>query len=78
VAPLSTRDPFISADAARAAEGSGRVSAHMERCLAGVLTCPGKTAAELAAATGIDRRAASRRLPELRTAGLVVNPEDLR
>ncbi len=68
-------DPFTSHEAAREAEASGRAGVQREVCLAEVLTKPGKTAAEIAVATGLERHAPSRRLPELRDAGLVVNGE---
>lgn len=66
-------DPFTSHDAARDAEASGRASAHRSLCLDEVLKNPGKTAAEIAVAVGLERHAPSRRLPELRDAGLIKN-----
>ena len=66
-------DPFTSHDAAREAEAGGRASAHRQICLAEVLRKPGQTAAEIAVAVGLERHAPSRRLPELRDAGLVAN-----
>ena len=68
-------DPFTSHAAACEAEASGRAGAQREVCLAEVLKNPGKTAAEIAVATGLERHAPSRRLPELRDAGLVMNGE---
>lgn len=41
------------------------------RCLEAVIAHPGKTAAEIAVMTGLERHAPSRRLPDLRRAGLV-------
>lgn len=66
-------DPVTSHEAASEAEGSGRARIQRDRCLASVLDCPGRTAAEVAAATGLERHAPSRRLPELRDAGLIAN-----
>jgi len=66
-------DPFTSRDAAREAEASGRAGAQRSLCLDEVLKNPGRTAAEIAVAAGLERHAPSRRLPELREAGLVVN-----
>jgi len=66
-------DPFTSHEAAREAEASGRASAHRQLCLDEVLKHPGKTAAEIAVAVGLERHAPSRRLPELRDAGLLKN-----
>ena len=66
-------DPFTSHEAARETEASGRASAQRRICLDEVLKNPGKTAAEIAEATGQERHAPSRRLPELREAGLVKN-----
>jgi len=66
-------DPFTSHDAARDAEASGRADAQRNLCLNEVLKNPGKTAAEIAVAVGLERHAPSRRLPELRDAGLIKN-----
>lgn len=66
-------NPFTSHEAAREAEASGRADAQRNLCLDEVLKNSGKTAAEIAVATGLERHAPSRRLPELRDAGLVVN-----
>ena len=66
-------DPHTSYEAAHEAEASGRASAQRQACLSEVRRNPGKTAAEIAQATGLERHAPSRRLPELRAAGLVIN-----
>jgi len=66
-------DPATSHLAASEGEASGRAHAQRQLCLAEVLKNPGKTAAEIAVATGLERHAPSRRLPELREAGLVTN-----
>lgn len=66
-------DPFTSHEAAHEAEASGRANAHRQICHDEVLKHPGQTAAEIAAAIGLERHAPSRRLPELRDAGLVEN-----
>ncbi len=68
-----TTDPITSHQAARDAEHRGVAAAHRLLCLAQVTHQPGLTAAEIAEATGLERHAPSRRLPELRDAGLVVN-----
>ena len=68
-------DPHTSHEAAQEAESSGRARAHRETCLAEVRRNPGKTAAEIAKATGLERHVPSRRLPDLRDAGLVKNGE---
>lgn len=68
-------DPVTSHQAAREAETSGRAATHRAICLEKVKQNPGLTAAEIAAATGLERHVPSRRLPELRAAGLVVNGE---
>lgn len=68
-------DPSTSHQAARDVEASGRAKTQREACLAEVVRNPGQTAAEIAAALGIERHVPSRRLPELRAAGLVSNGE---
>lgn len=66
-------DPISSTLAADAIERSGVADAHRRICLAQVRARPGQTAAEIARAVGLERHAPSRRLPELRDAGLVIN-----
>ncbi len=68
-----TADPPTSHEAASAIERSGIAEAHRLRCLAAVRQQPGQTAAEIARVVGLERHAPSRRLPELRDAGLVAN-----
>lgn len=68
-----TSDPITSHQAARDAERRGVAAAHRLLCLAQVTRHPGQTAAEIAQGTGLERHAPSRRLPELRDDGLVVN-----
>jgi CRP-like cAMP-binding protein len=68
-----TTDPDTSHEAARLMDTTGAAAAHRARCLQAVRLRPGSTAAEIAKATGLERHEPSRRLPELRTAGLVVN-----
>lgn len=58
--------------AAEEIEPSGRRS-QRHRCLLVVVMMPGRTAAEIAAAACMKRHVPSRRLPELRQAGLVTN-----
>lgn len=66
-------DPGTSHEAARSVEESGAASDQRARCLLAVRAHPGSTAAEIAAILGMERHAPSRRLPELRAAGLVKN-----
>lgn len=66
-------DPLTSHQAAAEAEASGRAHAQRQLCILEVLKNPGRTAAEIAVVTGLERHAPSRRLPELREAGLVTN-----
>jgi CRP-like cAMP-binding protein len=54
-------------------EASGIAAAHRHRCLAAVEANPGLTAAEIAQAVGLERHEPSRRLPELRDQGLIIN-----
>ena len=68
-------DPSTSHEAAREAEASGRAGGQRNICFNEVMNKPGQTAAEIAAATGLERHIPSRRLPELRDAGLVENRE---
>jgi len=65
-------DPITSVEAADHAE---RNSAPHQReiCLMAVRMYPGQTAAEIANLAGLNRYAASRRLPELRDAGFIHN-----
>lgn len=66
-------DPSTSHAAAAAAERRGVAAAHRLLCLAAVTRGPGLTAAEIAERVGLERHKPSRRLPELRDDGLVVN-----
>jgi CRP-like cAMP-binding protein len=59
--------------AADEVEASGGAQAQRDVCREEVKRNPGKTAAEIAAATGLERHAPSRRLPELREDDLVTN-----
>lgn len=65
-------DPSTSHEAAARAEKT-TAAAHREKCLSYVFLDPGHTAAEIAKAIGIDRYAASRRLPELRDTNRIEN-----
>jgi DNA-binding transcriptional ArsR family regulator len=76
VASSRATDPTTSKEAAERVEASGAADCQRAKCLAVVRATPGMTACEIAEAAGIDRYAASRRLPELRKAGLVVNGLD--
>ena len=80
LSPLSTAtarrdDPVTSHEAATTIEASGTAQARRELCLGLVRRSPGMTAAESANERGLDRHEPSRRLPELRHAGLVANGE---
>lgn len=66
-------DPETSHQAAREMEDSGRAHGQRALCLEEVKRRPGQTAAEIAAALGLERHVPSRRLPELRAAGLIRN-----
>ena len=68
-------DPITSRQAASEAESSGRAASQRAICLARVNSHPGQTAAEIALAAGLERHVPSRRLPELRDQGLIVNGE---
>jgi predicted ArsR family transcriptional regulator len=66
-------DPATSLEAAQDVEATGKASDQRSLCLERVRRYPGETAAEIAAALHIERHIPSRRLPELREAGLVKN-----
>jgi len=68
-------DPETSHMAADYVEKSGTASKQREMCLQAVLEKPGQTAAEIGRALDLERHAPSRRLPELRAAGLIRNGE---
>jgi hypothetical protein len=68
-------DPVTSRMAAREAEKSGRAASQRAICLDSVMTYPGQTAAEIARRCSLERHVPSRRLPELRERGLVINGE---
>ena len=59
-------DPDTSRGAAEEVEASGVAGAQRLACLRVVQQHPGLTAAEIAEKAGLERHAASRRLPELR------------
>lgn len=65
-------DPQTSREAADHAENTGKAQSQRMVCLREVTVHPNQTAAEIAAAIGLERHIPSRRLPELRDAGLVV------
>lgn len=73
VARARSTDPATSHQAARTVERSGTAGSQRIMCLAAVRVRPGLTAAEIAWETGLERHIPSRRLPELRDGGLVVN-----
>ncbi len=55
------------------AEATGTASGQRAVCMAEVIRLPGQTAAEIAVAVGLERHVPSRRLPELRDDGRVLN-----
>ena len=69
-------DPSTSHQAADEVEASGRAASQRHLCLLEVWKKPGRTAAEIAQAANLERHVPSRRLPELRKAGLVRAGED--
>lgn len=71
-------DPTTSHLAAEAVEASGRAASQRHLCLVEVWKKPGQTAAEIAVAAGLERHVPSRRLPELRDAGQVINGPERR
>jgi predicted ArsR family transcriptional regulator len=66
-------DPATSLEAAKDMEATGKAHDQRTLCLERVRRYPGETAAEIASALRIERHIPSRRLPELREAGLVKN-----
>lgn len=68
-------DPPTSREAATIAESSGSLNVQRRQCLDTVKSHPGLTSAEIAREAGLERHQAARRLPELRTAGLLRNGE---
>src|SRR5688572_18074352 len=71
VARARNTDPLTSYQAAGQVERSGVAHGQRRACLEVVQVHSGLTAAEIAERAGLERHAASRRLPELREAGLV-------
>ncbi len=70
-----TVDPETSHSAAFDVEATGKAETQRRACLKEVTRSPGKTAAEIAVACGLERHVPSRRLPELRDAGTIQNRE---
>lgn len=66
-------DPATSHEAARDVEWTGKAGSQRKACYEYVRRYPGATAAEIAKAIGLERHVPSRRLPELRDAGLIKN-----
>ena len=64
-------DPITSHQAAHHVEASGKANSQRQRCIRDVRQHPGATAGEIASRVNIDRHTASKRLPELVTAGLL-------
>lgn len=75
MANSSQKDPATSRMAASEAEKSGRAASHRTICMDSVMAYPGQTAAEIARKCSLERHIPSRRLPELRERGLVINGE---
>ncbi len=70
-----TVDPETSHSAAFDVEATGKAETQRKACLEEVRRNPGKTAAEIAVACGLERHVPSRRLPELRDARIIQNRE---
>jgi CRP-like cAMP-binding protein len=66
-------NPATSRTAARRHEAKGKAASNRHACLEALCAASGSTAAEIAQLAGLERHEASRRLPELRRAGLVKN-----
>jgi CRP-like cAMP-binding protein len=64
-------DPLPSHIAARMVEATGKAGSHRARLYQAIQSHPGLTCAQLADMIGIDRAAASKRIPELVRAGIV-------
>ena len=65
--------PETSREAAVGVERSGRAGSYRALLLRAVEVNPGRTCGELAVLVCLPRQEASKRLPELRTAGLIRN-----
>lgn len=74
-AKARSTDPDTSHQAAQRVERTGTAHDQRSICLRIVTSAPGLTAAEIAQRAGLERHVPSRRLPELRDAGLVRNGE---
>ena len=69
-------DPGTSHEAAEMMNASGRANTQRRKVFDYVVENPGQTSGEITAGAGLaDRYVASRRLPELRRLGFVVNGE---
>ena len=68
-------DPETSHEAAASVEAGGQAKSQRRLCMAAVVSSAGQTAAEIARRMELERHVPSRRLPELRDAGLVHNGE---
>jgi len=68
-------DPATSHEVANDVEKSGKAEIHREICLSVVSRREGLTAAEIAQIADLERHVPSRRLPELRSKGIVENRE---
>lgn len=69
-ASARSTDPASSHQAARRVTASGKADAHCQVCLEAVIAVPGRTSAEIAKATGLERHEAARRLSDLKARGL--------
>lgn len=65
-------DTDTSREAAESMEAGGHAARQRDEVILAVRRYPGKTSAELAALTGMDRFAAARRLPEVEREGRAV------
>jgi hypothetical protein len=73
VARARATDPLTSFQAAGAVERTGRAASDRAKCMEVVRKHPGLTSGEIAELAGLERHASARRLPELRSAGMVRN-----
>ena len=65
-------DPMTSHQAAEDAAKSGRVVSHIDRIVSAIKEHPGKTSAELAQITGLERHEAARRTSDAHALAMVV------
>lgn len=71
VARARASDPVTSHEAAERVTRSGKAGTHAATILEAIKDIPGRTSAELAVATGLDRHEAARRCADLKRDGKV-------